>query len=322
MLRNAITFLGESPGVRRAVSATGVTRAASRRFVAGETLDHFLEAARAVQDEGFGVIGNYLGESVRDAAGSRAAARAYLDLIRRLRAEGLEANVSIKLSQLGMDVSDAVLRENLDAVLEGASEGSALLRFDMESSAYTQRTLDRFEALWEAGRREIGIVLQAALHRTPGDLERMLELGASVRLCKGAYAEPSEVALQDPGRIRARFEELLPSLLERGAEPAIATHDEALIRAAIRHAHREGIPAERFEFQLLYGVRRDLQRELLDRGHRVRVYIPYGENWYPYLMRRLAERPENLFFMAHSVIRESPLGALLPGRRGLKGARR
>jgi proline dehydrogenase len=166
------------------------------------------------------------------------------------------------------------------------------------------------------------MVLQACLKRTPEDLERMMKLGARCDSARAPTRSPADLALQGPGPIRTRFAELMTGLLDRGVQPAIATHDEGLIRAAIRHTHQNAIPSDRFEFQLLYGVRRDLQRELLDRGYRVRVYIPYGENWYPYLMRRLAERPENLWFMADSVIRESPLGAFLPGRRGLAGARR
>ena len=182
------------------------------------------------------------------------------------------------------------------------------MRFDMESSAYTQRTLDAFETLWADGWREIGVVLQSYLHRTAGDVERMIELGARVRLCKGAYAEPAEVAYQERDEVDDRFVELMKRLLKDGNYPGIATHDEKMIKATIEFAGSEGIAPSGFEFQMLYGVRRDLQRRLVRDGYNMRVYVPFGHAWYPYLMRRLAERPANVLFMASSVIKE-----VLPG---------
>jgi proline dehydrogenase len=223
---------------------------------------------------------------------------------------------------MGQDIDEDFLQENLGRVLQRGRDAGAFIRFDMEGSDYTQRTLDAFEALWAEGWRGIGVVLQAYLKRTAGDVRRMIDLGAPVRLCKGAYAEPARLAYQEMERIRANFIELMQWLMAEGQDPAIATHDPILIDAAREFAQKEGIAPESFEFQLLYGVRRDIQKELLEEGCRVRVYIPFGEMWYPYLMRRLAERPENLFLIMGSVVKESPLGFLLESRRQGDGAGR
>jgi proline dehydrogenase len=317
MLRRGLRFLSESQGLRSVVVRGPLTRPMSRRFVAGETLDEFVQAARAIRDDGFRVTANFLGESVTEADQARVASDHLQSLIVRLGAEGLDANVSVKLSQLGMDVDADGFRRNLDNVLERADREGTFIRFDMESSAYTVRTLELFEDLWKGGRREIGIVLQAQLHRTAGDVRRMIELGAPVRLCKGAYAEPRRIAFTDAREIRRSFREAAEWLLLEGHRPAIATHDESLIRSTIELATRRGIDPGHFEFQFLHGVRRDLQRELLGRGYRVRIYLPYGDNWYPYLVRRLAERPENVMMVVGSVLRESPMGPLLPGERGI-----
>jgi proline dehydrogenase len=217
---------------------------------------------------------------------------------------------------MGQDIDEGFLAENLGRVLEKARSTDTFIRFDMESSDYVERTLDAFENLWEQGWRNIGVVLQAYLKRTAGDVRRMIELGARVRLCKGAYAEPASIAYQEMDRIRVNFIELMQALLTEGNYPAIASHDELLIGATREFALSHGIAPERFEFQMLYGVRRDLQEELLKEGFNVRVYVPFGEQWYPYLMRRLAERPENLLFMARSVIRESPLGFFARRKNG------
>jgi proline dehydrogenase len=284
----------------------------SRRFVPGERVDDVLEAARAANAAGLKVTGNYLGEAVQSEAAARMAADTYVTLLQRIAAEGLDANASLKFTQMGQDISDQVLDDNLGRVLAAAQEGEIFLRFDMESSAYTRRTLEAFEKLWADGWRNIGVVLQSYLKRTPGDVRRMIELGARVRICKGAYAEPPDVAWQDPEKIRAAYIESMRWLMSDGVYPGIATHDDRIIEAARDFASREGISRSRFEFQMLYGVRRDLQRELVADGYNVRVYVPFGEKWYPYLMRRLAERPENVLFMAGSMVKESPLGFLWP----------
>jgi proline dehydrogenase len=313
MIRQGLLFLSNSDQARKVLTGTPVTRALSRRFVPGETVDDVIEATREANAKGLAVTANYLGEAVRSEADAVAAADQYIALLQRIREESLEANASLKFTQMGQDISEPFLARNLGRVLETAREGKIFLRFDMESSAYTERTLGAFEALWTEGWRDIGVVLQAYLKRTPGDVRRMIELGARVRLCKGAYAEPASVAFQDPLRIREAFLESMRWLMAEGVFPGLATHDDILIDAAREFASREGISKDRFEFQMLYGVRRALQEELVAEGYRVRVYVPYGEKWYPYLMRRMAERPENLFLVAGSVVRESPLGFLWGG---------
>lgn len=310
MIRRSLLFLSQSSTARKVLTGTPLTRPMSRRFVAGETTQELLAAVQEVNDQGLSATANYLGEAVTDRESARSAADTYLELMDAIHRDELDAGVSLKFTQMGQDIDEGFLRENLDRLLERGRETDTFIRFDMESSDYTEQTLDAFETLWDEGWRKIGVVLQAYLKRTAGDVRRMIDLGAPVRLCKGAYAEPPELAFQDMDRIRDNFIELMRPLLSEGHEPAIATHDPILIDAVREHTAAEGIGPERFEFQLLYGVRRDLQQELLDEGYRVRVYIPFGEMWYPYLMRRLAERPENMLFMVGSVVKESPLGAL------------
>jgi proline dehydrogenase len=320
MFRQGFLFLSQSDGAKRLLTGTPITRTLSRRFVPGEGVEDLVRAAREARDEGLRITANYLGEAVRAEADARRAASAYRRLITRLGEEALPAGVSLKFTQMGQDISRAFLSDNLTPVLETAREAGVFVRFDMESSAYTQQTLDAFEELWAEGWRDIGVVLQAYLRRTAGDVRRMIELGAPVRLCKGAYAESPSVAYTDPARVRENFVECMRWLLSDGRHAAIATHDEAVIRATLRHADREGISPDRFEFQMLFGVRRDLQKALVRKGFGVWVYIPFGEQWYPYLMRRLAERPENVLFMAGSVVKESPLGFLWPEPRRRRGA--
>lgn len=312
MLREGLLYLSNSPSAKAILTGTPLTRSMSRRFVPGESVQDLIAATREANYAGLKVTGNYLGEAVRSEADARAAADTYITLLEAIRREGLDANASLKFTQMGQDISEPFLQENLGRVLETAKAGSIFLRFDMESSAYTTRTLDAFEKLWNEGWRDIGVVLQAYLKRTPGDIRRMIELGARVRICKGAYAEPASAALQEPNAIRKQYIETMQWLMQDGVYPGIATHDDAIIDAARRFADREGITKDRFEFQMLYGVRRELQKELVDAGYNVRVYVPFGEKWYPYLMRRLAERPENLLLIAGSVVKESPLGFLWP----------
>jgi proline dehydrogenase len=320
MLRSTLLRLSGS-GVARSLVTHTPLRAMSRRFVPGERAEDLIRALKQARLEGMTGTGNYLGEAVEEAAQARRAADAYAHLLECMAAERLEGNVSLKFTALGQAISETVLRENLARVLSAAVTTNAFIRFDMESSEYTQRTLDAFEGLWAEGHRNIGVVLQAYLRRTAADLERMNGLGARVRLCKGAYAEPPEVAFQDRDEVNESFVYLMRRLLSGGSYPAIATHDEEMIEATLRYARQEGIRADTFEFQMLFGVRRDLQRRLVADGWRVRVYVPFGEQWYPYLMRRLAERPANVLFLAGSVVRESPLGFLWPNGRGRRRTR-
>jgi len=311
VLREALLFLSESSLFRRIAQEVPLARSAARRFVAGESLDDAVEAARALNRAGMAVTIDYLGESVRNRDEARAAADVYVQLLDRIAAERLDANVSLKLTQLGQDIDDAFLRENVGRVLDRARELDTFVRFDMESSAYTQRTLDFFRRIWDEGYRNAGVVIQAYLRRSEQDVRMLNALGARVRLCKGAYNEPPSVAFPDKRDVDRNFVRLMRLLLREGRYPAIATHDEAMIRATREFAREASIPNTAFEFQMLYGVRRDIQQRLVADGYKVRIYVPFGDAWYPYLMRRLAERPANVFFIANSVLRE-----MLPGRNG------
>lgn len=312
MLRNGLIFLSDSRAAKKLVTGTPL-RVMSKRFVPGETVEELAEAMVDANEKGLAVTANYLGESERSERTARAAADTYLKVFDRVVADGIRGNVSLKFTQLGQAISAEFLAENLGRLLERARAHELFIRFDMESSEYTQHTLDAFEKLWDEGWREIGVVLQSYLMRSEGDVARMNQLGARVRLCKGAYSEAASVAFQERADVDMAYVRLMEMLLTDGNYPAIATHDERMIDATVRFAEKESISSERFEFQMLYGVRRDLQAQLLDQGYNVRVYIPFGESWYPYLMRRLAERPANMLFMAGSVIKESPLGRLWPG---------
>jgi proline dehydrogenase len=307
MLRNALIHLSESRRVRRIATNAPGARSLARRFVAGETIADGITAARRLDEAGFKGTLDYLGESVTSRDEAIAAADTYIALIDRIADARLDANVSLKLTQMGQDIDDAFLRENVGRVLDRARTHDMFVRFDMESSAYTQRTIDFFRRIWDEGYQNAGIVLQSYLYRSAQDVALANQLGARVRLCKGAYQEPPEIAFQDMRDVDANFIALMRSLLSDGNYPGIATHDEAMIDATREWAAQHAIPHSAFEFQMLYGVRRDLQHELLRAGYNLRVYVPFGEAWYPYLMRRMAERPANLFFIVNAVVRESPL---------------
>jgi proline dehydrogenase len=281
-------------------------------------VDDLVGAIEEANRDGLSATGNYLGESVHDEPNARRAADIYLSILDRIHDRNLDANISLKFTQLGQDISETFLAKNLGRVLERAKETDTFIRFDMEGSDYTQRTLDAFEKLWSQGWRNIGVVLQSYLKRSAGDVARMNELGARVRLCKGAYAEPESVAFQEREAVDGSFVELMKMLLAHGNYPGIATHDDRMIEATVEFAQEEGIGKDKFEFQMLHGVRRDLQNQLVEDGYNVRAYVPFGEHWYPYLMRRLAERPANMLFFAGSVVKESPLGFLWPSGNGKK----
>ncbi len=317
MLRDALLALSESSLARRIATDAPFARGVARRFVAGETREDALAAARALNGAGMHVSLDYLGEAVGSEDEARTAAATIEQVVRAIAGEGLDANVSVKLTQLGQDIDDDFLRRTVEGLLDTAAESGTFVRFDMESSEYTEHTLRFFEELWSAGRRGIGVVLQSYLYRTAEDVARANELGARVRLCKGAYKEPERVAYPDKADVDANFVRCMRMLLADGVYPGIATHDEAMIAATKAFAREQGIDRDRFEFQMLYGVRRDVQRRLVDEGYHLRIYVPFGEAWYPYFMRRMAERPANLFFVVDSVIRESPFGFLRPdGRAG------
>jgi proline dehydrogenase len=274
----------------------------ARRFIAGETIDEAIAAARAVEARGFLQTLDYLGESVTSLAAADAATREYLRITDAVVASGIGRNLSLKLTQLGLDVDRASAIDNLRKIFDRA-EGF-FVRIDMESSAYTDVTLEIFETLWNHGYRSMGVVLQSELHRSEQDARRVIALGARVRLVKGAYREPKSIAYQKKADVDAAYVRLLKLLLSEGHYPAIATHDPGMIAIAREYATQHRIGSDRFEFQMLYGIRRDLQQALIADGYRVRVYIPFGREWFPYFMRRLGERPANVGFVLRGVLRD------------------
>lgn len=270
------------------------------RFVAGETLDEALEASRRLNDQGLEVTLDFLGESVTDRERAEAATGSYLRSLDTIPGSGARASISLKPTQLGLAIDPNLCYENLLRIVGRARELDNFVRIDMESSAYTQSTLDVFERVFERY-RNVGVVIQSYMRRSEGDIARLVELGAPVRLCKGAYDEPVSVAFQRKEEVDANYVKLMKMLLSGGAPTAIATHDEKMVNATLAFVREEGIDAQAFEFQMLYGVRRDYQRRIVSDGHRMRIYVPYGSEWYSYLMRRMAERPANLIFVTRAV---------------------
>jgi proline dehydrogenase len=258
---------------------------------------------RALHARGLHFTLDLLGESVADAAQARAACGAYLDLLDRLQAAGLPGNISIKLTMLGLDIAEDLAAEHLDQILARAAAHAAFVRVDMEGADYTERTLRLFRPAHERRPATVGIVLQSYLYRTDRDLQEMIERGARVRIVKGAYNEPPAVAYPHKSDVDAAFQRHIECLLDAGTYPAIATHDEAIVRMTTGYATRMGIDRSRYELQMLYGVRRDLQESLAAAGYNMRVYVPFGTSWYPYFMRRLAERPANVVFILRNLLR-------------------
>jgi proline dehydrogenase len=299
-------LLARSGTLQRLASRVGMRQPASfaRRFIAGETLAEAIAAARAVEARGLLITLDHLGENITTQAEAAAATREYLGILASIIESGIGRNISLKLTQLGLDVDRSVAIGNLRKILEHGDPAGFFLRLDMESSRYTDATLDIFETLWEEGHRQLGVVLQAALHRSEEDLRRVLALGGRVRLVKGAYTEPPSIAYPRKADVDAAFARMMKRLILEGTYPAIATHDEAMLDLARRWAAEHGVTPDRFEFQMLYGVRRDLQAALVDAGYRVRLYIPFGHQWFPYFMRRLGERPANVAFIVRSLLGE------------------
>jgi proline dehydrogenase len=297
-------ILAATSPLQRVASRYGMQKPTSfaRRFIAGETTAEAIEAARIVESRGFLHTLDFLGEGVRSLEEADAATREYLQIIEAIIRAGIGRNLSLKLTQLGLDVDRASATDNLRRILDRA-EGF-FVRIDMENSRYTSVTLDLFATLWQQGYRHMGVVLQADLFRTEKDARRILALGARIRLVKGAYREPKSIAYQRKSDVNMSYGRLLKLLLLEGTYPAIATHDPTMIDLARQIAAEHQIPRDRFEFQMLYGIRRDLQTTLLQAGHRVRVYIPFGRQWFPYFMRRLGERPANVSFVLRSLFKE------------------
>jgi proline dehydrogenase len=278
-------------------------RLGASRFVAGETLDECIEILRGLTERGFNANTTLLGEDVHEEAEAVAAAEAYLEILARLHVEGLRVNVALKLTHLGLDMGEALALENLRRVVERAADLGNFVRIDMESSAAVDATLRIYRALREAELDNVGTVLQSYLYRTPDDLEALLPLRPNLRLVKGAYLEPTEVAYPRKEDVDAAYVRLVERALRGEGYTAVATHDERMIEHAIAFAEREGIGRDRFEFQMLYGVRPQLQADLVARGFKVLVATPFGPEWFPFFTRRLAERPANLGFVLRNLVR-------------------
>jgi proline dehydrogenase len=305
MLRAGLLYLSEQPAVFKFVRGNPIARKLASRFVAGETLDTAVAAVRALNAKKITASLDLLGESVHNEAEANGAAETAIAMLDRIAAEKLDSNISIKLTQLGLDISPAVCVANTRRLLERARALGNFVRIDMESSDYTQRTLDLVEKeLYPDFPANVGVVIQSYLYRSERDVERLIGLNMRVRICKGAYKEPPDVAYPDKKDVDASYGRIMEALLERGNYPGLATHDSVLIERAKRFVRAKNISHDRFEFQMLYGVRRDLQDALVREGYRMRVYVPFGTQWYPYLMRRLAERPANIAFILGNVVRE------------------
>jgi proline dehydrogenase len=298
--------LASSTILKRLASRYGLRRPDSfaRRFVAGERLEDAIAVAQGIEREGLLVSLDYLGERVSTRDAATTATKTYQHLVGAVTAAGISRNLSLKLTQLGLDIDRATAIDNLRRIVETASTADCFVRIDMESSAFTNETLDVFETLWSLGCRNIGIVIQSYLRRSREYVDRMNALGARVRLVKGAYREPTDVAFQQKSEVDAAFVELMQILLISGHYPAIATHDEAIIETTRRFAADMQVGVDQYEFQMLYGVRRDLQKSLAAQGHPFRVYVPFGREWYAYFMRRLGERPANVGFVVRNILGE------------------
>jgi proline dehydrogenase len=302
MLRSLLLRLSESPRLARWVMRNGASRRVAQRFVAGASLDEAVAAARKLNRAGRLVSLDYLGESVASETEARAAGEIYAGLFDRIAAEKLDANVSLKLTQLGLDLGEDLCLELLERVIERATRTNNFVRIDMEGSAYTQRTVDVCKRA-RAKSPAVGTVLQAYLYRSEQDVRDLTGIGCRIRLCKGAYKEPAAVAFPKKADVDANYVKLMKMLLPSGIYHGIATHDPAMLAATKEFAAANGIRTDQFEFQMLYGIRTDLQEQLVREGFRLRVYIPFGQDWFPYFMRRLAERPANLVFFLRSLFR-------------------
>jgi proline dehydrogenase len=291
--------------LQRLASRYGMApRGFARRFIAGESIEESVGAVRELQSRGLLLTLDYLGESAKSGDEANAAAREYQRIIATIVGADVERNISLKLTQLGLDVDRATCVDNLRRILDPASAHGFFVRVDMENSPYTEVTLQIVETLWAQGYHNIGVVLQSCLKRTESDVKRVTALGARIRLVKGAYKEPPQVAFQKKSEVDGAFMRLMELLLDEGTYPAIATHDPEMIAATKSYAAHQGYGTDRFEFQMLYGIRRDLQASLSAEGYRMRVYVPFGKQWFPYFMRRLGERPANVAFVVRGVARD------------------
>ena len=308
MLRNLLIRLSKSQWARRWISSFPPSRRVARRFVAGETLGDAIRTVQTLNEQGLLATLNHLGEHTDTADDAHRTSAEYIETLDEIDARDLDANVSVKPTQMGLELGEDVCYEAIRTVAERAQQLGNFVRIDMEDSGTVDTTLRVYERLREADCDNVGVVIQAYLFRSKGDVRRLAEQGANIRFCKGAYAEPPSVAFPNKRDVDENFQALLQQMwtsdaLDEGAYAAIATHDERLIRWCEGYVRTHDIPKDRFEFQMLFGIRRDLQRELVDRGYRVRIYVSYGTEWYPFFMRRLAERPANILFLTRQLFR-------------------
>lgn len=304
MLRRVLLYLSEAGWAKAMVSHFFLARRVALRFVAGETLDEAIAVTRTLNGKGLLASMDYLGESVHKEADTEDVVSTYLRIIDRIQADSLKASVSLKLTHLGLDISEELCVNNLRKILEAAKAHAIPLTIDMESSAYTDTTLRIYRTMRdEYDFSNVGTVIQSELRRSGTDMEALANEGARIRLCKGAYLEPPEIAFPKKADVDAHYVQIVQQFIQAPA-PALlesATHDEAMIQATIDAAKAHNVPPERFEIQMLYGIRSSRQQELADAGYQMRVYVPFGAQWYPYFMRRLAERPANLWFFVRSL---------------------
>jgi len=301
MLRGTLLYLSDQPLAKR-VFGGPLAKPLVSRFVAGVGLNEALENVQKLNAAGLTATLDYLGESVSSAAEAGAAAAQYIAILHGIERSGAQCNASLKLTQMGLDVDRELCVRNVERIITQAAQFGNFIRIDMEGSGYTQVTLDIFNELF-ARQQNVGVVIQAYLYRSEEDIRALNKLGARVRLCKGAYNEPASVAFPEKADTDKNYVKLMQMLLSEGNYPGIATHDENMIEATRNYASQHSIPLDRFEFQMLYGIRRDLQEQLVREGYRMRVYVPYGEEWYPYMVRRLAERPANILFVLKGALR-------------------
>jgi proline dehydrogenase len=302
--RNALLYLSRREGLKDFATRFRFFKKMTTRFVAGEDIEEAIAAIREINDKGCTASFDHLNESVANAAETEEEVREYLQILSRIDDTGIKSNVSIKLTQFGLEIDTELAYKNARQIVEDAARRGNFVRVDMEASKVTQITIDIFKRLRaEFGLNDVGIVMQSYLRRTFDDVQDLLKIPARIRICKGAYNEPPEVAFPDKKDVDDNYVRVMQTLLSSGVYHGIATHDPKMIEATIDYAEREGIGREAFEFQMLYGVRRDLQVQLARDGYNMRVYVPYGKHWYPYFMRRLAERPANIWFVLKNMFK-------------------
>ena len=304
LTRNALLFLSRREGLKDFATRFSLFKKMTTRFVAGEDIEEAIAAIRDINAKNCTASFDHLNESVASATETEEEVREYLQILSRIDDTGIRSNVSIKLTQFGLEIDPELAYKNARRVVEDAARRGNFVRVDMEASHVTQVTIDTFKRLRaEFGLNDVGIVLQSYLRRTYDDVQDILKIPARIRICKGAYNEPPDVAFADKKDTDENYVRVMKTLLSSGVYHGIATHDPKMIEATIEHATREGIGKEAFEFQMLYGVRRDLQVQLARDGYNLRVYVPYGKHWYPYFMRRLAERPANIWFVMKNMFK-------------------